>query len=76
MDVTLFKTFSHMIIMTRKVDLFTEKGAGILIKESSIKVIDSRRDSGKAQLINLIRKLYKKIEKYHHSSFTTSLKIT
>ncbi len=38
--VTLFRTFSHVIIMTRKVDPHTEKGAGIFILESSIKVID------------------------------------
>ncbi len=46
MDVFLFRTFSHVIIMTWKVDPRTEKGAGILIKESSIKVIDARRDIG------------------------------
>ncbi len=36
----LFGTFSHMIIMTQKVDPLAEKGAGISIKESSFKVID------------------------------------
>jgi hypothetical protein len=51
MDVTLFKTFSHMVIMTRKVDPLTEKGTGIFIKESSIKAIDASRVLGKARLI-------------------------
>jgi hypothetical protein len=51
MDVILFRTFSHLIIMTQKMDPHTEKGIGILIKESSIKVIDASRDSGKALLI-------------------------
>ncbi len=37
-----------MTLMMLKVDPRPEKGAGILIKESSIKVIDARRDSGKA----------------------------
>ncbi len=40
MDVILFRTFSHVIIMTLKVDSNSEKGAGIFIKENSIKVID------------------------------------
>jgi hypothetical protein len=40
MDVTLFRAFNHMIIMMRKVDLHAEKG--ILIMESSFKVIDMR----------------------------------
>jgi hypothetical protein len=34
--------------MTGKVDPHAERGAGILIKENSIKVIDMHRDSGKA----------------------------
>jgi hypothetical protein len=51
MDVILFKTFSHVIIMNWKVDQCAERGVGILIKESSIKVIDGRQDSGKARLI-------------------------
>ncbi len=34
-------------------DPHTEKGMGILIKESSIKVIDAHRDSGKALLIKI-----------------------
>ncbi len=38
MDVSLFGTCSHVIIMTRKVDRCTEGGARILIKESSIKI--------------------------------------
>jgi hypothetical protein len=41
MNVILFRTFSHVIIMKGKVDLRAEKGAGILIKEKSIKVIDT-----------------------------------
>jgi hypothetical protein len=41
MDVILFRTFSHVIIMMRKVDPCAEKGAGILIKESSFEVIDT-----------------------------------
>ncbi len=40
MDVTLFKTCSHVIIMTQKVDSPAEGEARILIKESSIKVIE------------------------------------
>ncbi len=48
MDVILFRTFNHVTIMMPKVDPHAEKGAGILIKESSIKVIDAYRDSGKA----------------------------
>ncbi len=40
MDVILFRTFSHVIIMRGKVDPCAERGAGILIKESSTKVID------------------------------------
>jgi hypothetical protein len=47
MDVILFKTFSHVIIMTWKVDSHPEKVARILIKESSIEVIAARPDSGK-----------------------------
>ncbi len=39
MDVTLFETCSHVIIMTPKVDPLPEGGAKILIKESSIKAI-------------------------------------
>jgi hypothetical protein len=58
MDVILFKTLSHMIIMMRKVDPRAEKGAGILIKESSIKVIDACRDSGKAQMIKPIKSIF------------------
>ncbi len=46
MDVILFKTFSHVIIMMQKVDPCTEKGAGIFIKESSVKVIDAHQDLG------------------------------
>ncbi len=40
MDVTLFRTFSHVVIMIRKVDPCPERGAEIFIKESSIKAID------------------------------------
>jgi hypothetical protein len=43
-----------MIIMTYKVDPRAEIGARILIKESSIKVIDACQDSGKAQLILIL----------------------
>ncbi len=42
MDVTLFRTFSHVIIMMRKVDPLADKEAGILIKEISIKVIETQ----------------------------------
>ncbi len=42
MDVTLIRTFSHVIIMTQKEDPCTERGAEIFIKESSIKAIDMR----------------------------------
>ncbi len=42
MDVILFRTFSHVIIMTHKVDPRAERGTGIFIKESSIKVIAKR----------------------------------
>ncbi len=40
MDVTLFGTCSHVIIMTPKVDPCTEGGARILIKECSTKAIE------------------------------------
>jgi hypothetical protein len=40
MDVVLFKTCSHMIIKIQKVDPLIEGGARILIKETSIKVIE------------------------------------
>ncbi len=40
MDVTLFETCSHVIIMMRKVGPQAEGVARILIKESSIKVIE------------------------------------
>ncbi len=52
MDVTLFGTCSHVIIMMRKVDPGTEGGARILIKESSIKVIEMCCVLEIAQLIN------------------------
>ncbi len=42
MDVILVRTFSHVIKMTSIGDLRTERGAGIVIKESSIKVIDAQ----------------------------------
>ncbi len=51
MDVTLFETCSHMIIMTRKVDPRAEGGARILIKESSIKAIEMWQVLEKALLI-------------------------
>jgi hypothetical protein len=58
MDVILFRTFSNVIMMRQKVDPCTERGLGILIKESSIKVIDVCHDSGKAQLIiNIVNTL-------------------
>jgi hypothetical protein len=47
MDVILLRTLCHMIIMLQKVDPHAERGTGILIKESSIKVIEACRDSGK-----------------------------
>ncbi len=51
MDVTLFRTFSHVIIMTQKVDPHAEGGARILIKESSIKVIEICQVLKKARMI-------------------------
>jgi hypothetical protein len=51
MDVILFMTFSHLIIMTRKMDPHAEGGVGILIKERSINEIDMHLDLGKARLI-------------------------
>jgi hypothetical protein len=48
MDVFLFRTFSHVIIIMRIVDPHAEKGAGIFIKESSPKAIDAHRDLGKS----------------------------
>ena len=45
MDVGLFSSCSHVTIKTRKVDPRTEGGAGILIKESSIKAIEKCRDA-------------------------------
>ncbi len=44
MDVSLFSSCSHVTIKTRKVDPRAEGGARILIKESSIKVIEKCRD--------------------------------
>ncbi len=43
-DVSLFSSCSHVTIKTRKVDPRAEGGARILIKESSIKVIEKCRD--------------------------------
>ncbi len=43
MDVVLFRTCSHVIIKMQKVDPLAEGGARILIKESSIKVIEMCR---------------------------------
>ncbi len=37
MDVILFRTFRHVIIIMQKVDPLAERGMGILIKESCIK---------------------------------------
>jgi hypothetical protein len=51
MDVTLFGTCSHVIFMTQKVDPRAEGGARILIKESSIKVIEKWQVLEKARLI-------------------------
>jgi hypothetical protein len=48
MDDILLRTFSHMIIMTRKMDPSAQRWAGILFEESSIKVIDAHRDARKA----------------------------
>ncbi len=45
MDVVLFGTCNHMIIKMRKVDPRAEGGVRILIKESSIKGIESLRKS-------------------------------
>ncbi len=44
MDVSLFSSCSHVTIKTRKLDPRAEGGAGILIKESSIKAIEKCRD--------------------------------
>ncbi len=44
MDVSLFSSCSHVTIKTGKVDPRAEGGARILIKESSIKVIEKCRD--------------------------------
>ncbi len=44
MDVILFGTFSHVIIMTWKVDPHAEKGVWIFIEETFIKMIDACRD--------------------------------
>ncbi len=49
MDVTLFRTCSHVIIMMLKVDPVTEVRARILIKEKSFKAIEIVL--GKAQLM-------------------------
>jgi hypothetical protein len=40
MDVTLFETCSHVILITWKVDPHAEGGVRILITESSIKAIE------------------------------------
>ncbi len=42
-DLVLFGTCSHVIIMKLKVNPLAEGGAGIFIKESSIKVIEMCR---------------------------------
>ncbi len=47
----LYKHGCYMIIITWKVDPCTERGLGILIKESSTKVIGMWQDSGEARLI-------------------------
>ncbi len=51
MDVILFATCSHVIIMMRKVDPHAEGGARILFKESSIKAIEMWQVLKKARLI-------------------------
>ncbi len=51
MDVILFRTFSHMIIGHMESGSTHRERGRILIKESSIKVINARQNSGKAQLI-------------------------
>jgi hypothetical protein len=48
MDVVLFGTCSHVIIMRRKMDPHTEGGVRILIKENSIKAIEKCQVLGKA----------------------------
>ncbi len=50
-EVILFRTFIHVIIMMQKADPQPEEGVGILIMESSIKVIDAHWKSGKAWLL-------------------------
>jgi hypothetical protein len=49
--VILFRTINHMIIIMQKRGSMGKD----LVKESSIKVIDAHRDSGKARLIITIR---------------------
>jgi hypothetical protein len=51
MVVILFRTLNHMNIMMRKRGSMGKD----LVKESSIKVIDAHRDTGKARLIITIR---------------------
>jgi hypothetical protein len=45
MDVTLFGTCRHVIIMTQKVDPHAEGGARKFINGSSIKAIEMCRDA-------------------------------
>ncbi len=56
MDVSLFSSYSHMTIKTRKVDPRSEGGAGILIKESSIKAIEKCRDESSLEKSSTDRK--------------------
>ena len=60
MDVSLFSSCSHVTIKTRKVDPLAEGGAGILIKESSIKAIENCRDASsleKSSTDNFLNKI-------------------
>ena len=66
MDVSLFSSCSHVTIKTRKVDPRAEGGARILIKESSIKVIEKCRDESSLEksstdTSNYITEVWKKI---------------
>jgi hypothetical protein len=69
MDVSLFGTCSHVIIMTQKVDPRAEGGARIFINEISIKVIEMLemcQALGKARLLSEMKLL----ENYQEISLT------
>ncbi len=77
MDVTLFETCSHVIIMRRKVDPWAEGGARILIKESSITATEIWRVLEKPGLIKSATSylnLKEDREKHFHWEKTTRKK--